>query len=682
MTYGETTPTATTTSTGDNNIDALLYGRQWESPIVEFSFTSNFENDYEDEDDYPDADIHAASFESLNDIQREAAREWMQMYENVSGLTLVELRGFSDRDATIRMAESDNPDTAYAYYPWNGGRDSVFDGDIWFNRTLVLDDPTTEDSEYQPVYDNPVIGNYEYYTFGHEIGHALGLKHGHEEWGVRDVAMDSNRDSMEFSIMTYRSYIGDPLFGGYSNESWGYAQSLMMYDIKAIQQMYGANFDYNSGNTTYTFSTTTGEMSINGEPQGIPGGEDVEGIPADDNTDRTQKNRIFRTIWDGNGIDTYDFSNYTTNLSIDLSPGGWSDLDVGGNSQRANLGDGNYARGHVFNALQYDDDPRSLIENAEGGAGNDGIGGNAANNILSGNNGDDALFGHAGNDILNGDRGNDYLFGGENSDTLYGGDDDDELDGQNGRDVLYGGNGDDVLGGGNGRDRLYGEDGYDTLYGGQNDDQLWGGDGNDLLMGYTGSDDLRGGRGRDTLYGEDGIDFLYGEIGPDSLHGGNDTDLLYGGNGRDLLYGDDGDDFLRGDRGNDDLNGGNGRDWLEGYGGNGREQDILTGGAEFDTFVLGRDDSLYRGSFYLGSGYATITDFEMLTYEDQWGIITYLPLDTIQVFGSLSDYSLGYENRSGTSSKDTLIYRSDDLIGVVEDTTAIALSTDYFTLAS
>ena len=71
----------------------------------------------------------------------------------------------------------------------------------------------------------------------------------------------------------------------------------MMFDIAAIQYMYGANYSHNSGNTTYTFSQTTGEMFVDGVGQGTP-----------------QGNRIFRTIWDGNGIDTYDLSNYTTNL--------------------------------------------------------------------------------------------------------------------------------------------------------------------------------------------------------------------------------------------------------------------------------------------------------------------------------------------------------------------------------
>ncbi len=42
-------------------------------------------------------------------------------------------------------------------------------------------------------------------------------------------------------------------------------------------------------------------------------------------------------------------------------------------TQRANLGDGNTAPGNIFNALQFNGDARSLIENANGGSGDDRI---------------------------------------------------------------------------------------------------------------------------------------------------------------------------------------------------------------------------------------------------------------------------------------------------------------------
>ena len=80
---------------------------------------------------------------------------------------------------------------------------------------------------------------------------------------------------------------------------------------------------------------------------------------------------------------------------------------MGGNFQRANLGDDHYARGQVFNALQYNGDVRSLIENANGGSGNDTISGNSANNVLTGNGGMDTLVGGFGNDNLTGGAGAD-----------------------------------------------------------------------------------------------------------------------------------------------------------------------------------------------------------------------------------------------------------------------------------
>ena len=50
--------------------------------------------------------------------------------------------------------------------------------------------------------------------------------------------------------MTYRSYVGSDARQVY-NEPWGYARSFMMYDIAALQYLYGADFTANSGDTIY-----------------------------------------------------------------------------------------------------------------------------------------------------------------------------------------------------------------------------------------------------------------------------------------------------------------------------------------------------------------------------------------------------------------------------------------------
>ena len=83
------------------------------------------------------------------------------------------------------------------------------------------------------------------------------------------------------------------------------------------------------------------------------------------------------TIWDGGGIDTYDFSNYGANEGciIDLRPGGWTTVS---SRQLSDLdgpaGDHN-AIGNIANSLAVDKDgkpvgsngtPVNLIENVIG----------------------------------------------------------------------------------------------------------------------------------------------------------------------------------------------------------------------------------------------------------------------------------------------------------------------------
>ena len=211
----------------------------------------------------------------------------------------------------------------------------------------------------------------------HETGHALGLKHPHDTVGSFG-AIPANLDSLEYSVMSYRSYAGASTSGGYTNGAFGYPQTLMMYDIAAIQYMYGANFNFNAGNTVYKWSPTTGQEFINGVAQTAPGG-----------------NTIFMTIWDGGGNDTYDFSNYTTSLKIDLQPGSWTTASTG---QLADLGNGHVAIGNIANALLYQNNPTSLTENAIGGSGNDTITGNTANNKLTGGAGNDTIDGLSGTD--------------------------------------------------------------------------------------------------------------------------------------------------------------------------------------------------------------------------------------------------------------------------------------------
>jgi serralysin len=98
------------------------------------------------------------------------------------------------------------------------------------------------------------------------------------------------------------------------------------------------------------------------------------------------------TIWDGGGNDTYDLSNYTgadtTGTTIDLRPGEWTTTSQ---VQIAHLGLGHFARGNVANALLFQGNTASLIENASGSQTTDTIIANQVANHLTGNGGADTF---------------------------------------------------------------------------------------------------------------------------------------------------------------------------------------------------------------------------------------------------------------------------------------------------
>ncbi|APG88181.1 serralysin C (plasmid) [Sinorhizobium americanum CCGM7] len=420
----------TLNTTGNSLIDGVLSGYAWTGTLTYAFPTSKSSYSYGGEKDngfaaVSQAQINAALF-GMEQSFGSSANDGF----SVEGFTNASFTSGSASTATIRFAQSNEPETAYAYMPGNYSQA----GDIWFGTDYI---GTVAD------YRKPVAGNYAWHTLLHELGHALGLKHGHEQEGAFKP-LPSQYDSIEYSIMTYRGYIGGY---GYAYEQYGAPQTFMMADIAALQEMYGADFTTNSGDTVYKWTPGSGATLVNGAVGIAPGA-----------------NRIFATIWDGGGSDTYDLTAYTTALKIDLRPGKASTFSI---DQLAWLGGGTnkgFAAGNIFNALLYHGKTASLIENVKGGSAGDAITGNQAAN---------KLYGYAGNDTMNGDLGNDLLYGGNGSDKLYGS---------------------------SGNDALIGEAGNDALYGGTGADRLYGGAGADTFSFRTLAESTAAATGRDTIY--------------------------------------------------------------------------------------------------------------------------------------------------------------------------------------
>lgn len=563
---------ATAMKTGNAYIDGILGDVKWATANLTYSFptsASYYGSGY-------GIGEPSDNFGTLNNQQQDAVRIALGMFSSVANLNYLELTETAVQHADLRFALSDAPSTAWAYLP----HPAPEGGDAWFNNS----------SGY---YSAPVRGDYAHFTIIHEIGHAHGLDHAHE-----DSVVPVSRDSIEYTVMSYRSFVGASTTSGYTNEPAGYSQSLMMFDIAALQHLYGANFNTNSGATIYSWSATTGEMFVNGVAQGRPAG-----------------NRVLLTIWDGGGSDTYDFSNYATNLSVDLRPGSWTTTS---SAQLARLHyDGSHlAAGNIANALLFDADPRSLIENAVGGAGNDQILGNLAANSLRGAGGNDRLYGLEGNDYLEGGGGDDILIGGSGIDRIDGGLGNDYLIGQEGNDVLLDGAGTNTLQGGTGNDIYavqsiadtvfeFADEGIDEvqtflgrytlpanvenltfvgstdhtgigtaqsnrLIGGAGNDYLVGGDGNDVLIDGQGLNTLQGGRGNDiyavqsrddtiTEFANEGTDQVQTFLAQYELRP-HVEDLIFVGHTAHTGIGTSEDNRLTGASYNDHLTGGGGAD--------------------------------------------------------------------------------------------------------------------------
>jgi hypothetical protein len=319
-------------------------------------------------------------FAELTADQKAAVRTSLDLISSYTSLTFVEVSSGLATDAAIRIAHY-GLGGSEAFYPSNDGRTS---GDTFLGGN----------GNVPPQY----FGSDGFLTIAHELGHAFGLKHGHEtdHHGALDPTVNDN----EFSIMTYASYFGANTAGATAARPGSSPQSFMMYDIAALQALYGANFSKVGTTALYTWDKVTGQESINGRPAPLTG--------------ITESNKIFSTVWTMGAVTTYDLSTFTDNQTDDLRPGHWltfSHAQLADLNNQADAGTPQYqAQGNVYNALLYHGDVRSEVSSLITGSGNDTIFGNDTDNFLSSG---------AGNDIVVAGTGNDTIVGGPGAYTLY-----------------------------------------------------------------------------------------------------------------------------------------------------------------------------------------------------------------------------------------------------------------------
>jgi len=356
------------------SINALIEGNKWggatgTGATLTYSFpwssgSSTFSGHTASESYSTLNEQNATYHFGLSTTQQAAARSALQSWANVANITLSEVPDTSSNVGDIRFAWTSSPSNAWG---WAYSPDSYWPlgGDVWIS---TLDTSTATDSWS--------TGSYNYSSLIHELGHALGLKHSFEATPI----LPSTQESKQYTIM---SYTDSPhsLFVKVTSDASGASLSQfdvvpdtpMLYDVAAIQYLYGANLSYNTGDNVYTFDPAT---------------------------------PFFRTIWDAGGTDTISVSNFTKGCTIDLQQGDYSKITIESDSTAGF----NWSTpppkatydGTDNLAIAYG----CVIENAIGGSGNDTLIGNDSNNSLTGGSGNDIINGGAGIDtaVFSGSR--------------------------------------------------------------------------------------------------------------------------------------------------------------------------------------------------------------------------------------------------------------------------------------
>lgn len=272
-----------------------------------------------------------------------SAREVLDHISEVAKVTFTEIGGTGQ--ITFRQGTQEASGSAYLpYFQWQDNKgtiDYLFEpevsGEVWMDDAQAW---TAADLE---------PGGFAHLALLRNVGTALGLKDHAEDWATM-LAPAVNDQA--HSVMS-------PIAAPNDRPS-----TLMLFDIQALQYLYGANKATRAGNSTYAWDTSA---------------------------------PLLETIWDGGGRDTIDCGNQVQRCVIRLEDGAYS--LVGRQGEFA------IAKGVV-------------IEHATGGRGADSIVGNAAANRLAGSAGNDLLKGAGGNDMLSGGAGRDKLSGGAGADVF------------------------------------------------------------------------------------------------------------------------------------------------------------------------------------------------------------------------------------------------------------------------
>jgi Ca2+-binding RTX toxin-like protein len=428
-------------------------------------------------------------------------------------------------------------------------------------------------------------GGFSFTTLIHEFGHGMGLAHPHDTGGGSSVmhgvqtngvpgddggAGDFDLNQGVNTMMSYNDGWEKSPYGQADtvNEGYGWLGSLMALDIAVIQDKYGVNEDWATGNDTYVLKDVNEWGVYIDSATGQPAQHNASNQATARDGYYEGQSTYYSSIWDANGNDSIVY-NGARNTNIDLRAATLQ-YEYGGAGWMS-YATGIYGGFTIANGV--------TIENAFGGSGNDVLIGNGVANYLYGGAGVDNLTGGGGNDFMvvtAGDSvfevaggGYDNVLASESytlnagaqveilSTTSHGGTAAINLFGNDFGQVVIGNAGVNYLFGGGGADALQGLGGNDFLFVDANDTVIEAaGGGYDNVMASESyalnsgayvevlSTTNHGGTGAINLFGNELGQIVIGNAGANYLFGGGGADTLQGLGGDDFLFVDGNDSVI------------------------------------------------------------------------------------------------------------------------------------------